>query len=90
VDAAERGGDPDGATVTASTAPVPVDPTATRLKLIEYVRHLQAEALKFPAESSDRIFLQGQALGVFAAVREMTLDLAAACDAAQADQQPRH
>jgi hypothetical protein len=74
----------------SDTEGVPVDPIATRLKLLDFIQRVQAKALEFPEGSTDRAFLQGQAVGVFAAVREMTLDLAAACDAAQADQQPRH
>ncbi len=63
------------------TEPVAVDPNVTRAKLVEFIREAQAKALEFPEESLDRVFLQGQAVGAYHALREMTLDLAAACDA---------
>ena len=44
------------------------------------LKEMQAEAQKFPDDSIDRHFLLGQALGAFLALREMSLDLAAACD----------
>ncbi len=60
--------------------PIPVDPNPTRVRLLDFIRHAQAEAQKFPDDSIDRHFLLGQALGAFLALREMSLDLAAACD----------
>ncbi len=67
------------------TDPVPVDPNVTRTKLVEFIRQVQAKALEFPADSLDRVFLQGQAVGAYQALREMSLDIAAACAAAGVD-----
>ena len=66
--------------MTRNPAPVPVDPNPTRAKLVDYVRRAQAKALEFPEGSTDRAFLQGQAVGAYTALRGMTEDLAAACD----------
>ena len=66
--------------MTDDTETVAVDPNPVRVRLLDFIRHAQAEAQKFPEDSIDRHFLLGQALGAFLALREITLSLAAACD----------
>lgn len=68
--------------MTEKSELVPVDPNPTRAKIVDFIHRAQAKALEFPDGSVDRAFLQGQAVGAFAALQGMTLDLAAACDAA--------
>ena len=60
---------------------VPVDPVATRLRILARARDLKAEAEKFPKDSPEWLHLNAYVCGLFEAVQIMNGDIEAAIDA---------